>query len=77
MPASMSYVVEDIPITPRQLAEAFWEMDETEQVEFFNSLSDILDHKHFPLMVQMEGTRKSQSLTVGGRLVQKIIGGDY
>lgn len=77
MAGTLTYVIEDIPITPKQLAEAFWEMDDGEQAEFFNAIADQVGGKVFGLMLQMERTRSSDKLTVGGRLAQKIIGGDY
>jgi hypothetical protein len=41
-------IVSEVPITPKLLAEAFWNLDSTEQANFFAELHDILDGKEWP-----------------------------
>jgi len=41
-------VISEVPITPKLLAEAFWNLSSIEQAEFFAELHDILDGKEWP-----------------------------
>lgn len=41
-------IVSNVPITPRLLAEAFWNLDSNEQANFFEELYNILDGKKWP-----------------------------
>ena len=41
-------VISEVPLTPKLLAEAFWELSSIEQAEFFSELHDILDGGKFP-----------------------------
>ena len=71
--------IERLP--PDDVARLFANLDGDEQRQFFNALHkrvcDDYQFGIFGFMMQMEGTRKDVDLTTGGRLVQKIIGGDY
>lgn len=41
-------IVSEVPLTPKLLAEAFWNLDSIEQAAFFAELHDILDGKEWP-----------------------------
>lgn len=38
----------DVPLTPKILAAAFWELSATEQADFFAELHDLLDGRGWP-----------------------------
>jgi hypothetical protein len=44
----MMQIVSEVPIAPKLLAEAFWNMDSNEQAQFFAELHDILDGLEWP-----------------------------
>ncbi len=68
-------------LSPDDVARLFANLDGDEQRQFFNALhkrvSEEYQHGVFGFMMQMESVRNDVDLTTGGRLVQKIIGGDY
>lgn len=41
-------IISEVPLTPKLLAEAFWNLDSTEQAAFFAELHDILDGREWP-----------------------------
>lgn len=40
----MSQASAQVTITPRMMAESFWNMSDVEQAEFFEQLSDVIDN---------------------------------
>lgn len=58
-------------IDPETLAEAFWEMDQSQQARFFNHLDKIADF-HFPF--QLQSITDDHGLTLAGRRVMQSIG---
>ena len=41
-------IISEVPLTPKLLAEAFWNLDSTQQADFFSELHDILVGKEWP-----------------------------
>ena len=70
MPQIKTTTTQLIEITPEQLAEMFWEMDDSDQAEFFHSLFIVSD---FQLLdTQMYGVGKLA--TEYGLRVMHLIG---
>lgn len=44
----MTTIKADIQLTPKQLAEAFWQLDNIQQAQFFEELHDLLDGRPYP-----------------------------
>jgi len=73
----------EVTLSPEQLAEQYAEMDNHQMVAFWNHM-----HVHimatwpsgwFGFACQTETVRSDMNpmLTTGGRIMQKIVGGDY
>lgn len=56
--------------TPRELAEALWDMNSSEQAEFFNHLAEIADK----LPLQLHAISKELRLTSKARYAMYLIG---
>lgn len=41
-------ITSEVPLTPKLLAAAFWELDSSEQADFFSELHDLLDGIEWP-----------------------------
>ncbi len=63
----------DVNLSPSELAEEFWSMDEAEQATFFNKLGEISSGK---LPMQLQYISTSSFLEQRGRMVMQMIG-DY
>lgn len=61
-----------IEVEPRELAKMFWDMDSSEQAEFFNELRDMAGAM---LTVQMDAVRRNRSLNFEGEIAMKTMGG--
>ena len=60
-------------LTPKLLAEVFWNMDSAEQATFFNELDTVADF-HYPF--QLQSITENDGLTLKGRRVMQQMG-DY
>jgi len=61
-------------LSPEMIAEAFWELDDTQQAKFYNHLADLASE--WNLSMQMQYITDNKELTLGGRRVMGKIG-DY
>jgi hypothetical protein len=63
--------IETSELDPKTIAEAFWELDQSEQARFFNHLDKIADYR-FPF--QLQSITDDHGLTLAGRRVMQSIG---
>ena len=61
-------------LTPEMIADAFWQLDDTEQARFYNHLANVASD--WNLSMQMQYITDNKELTYGGRRVMAKIG-DY
>lgn len=64
--------------TPQQIAQMFWDLDDSEQAEFFGSLGAITlatPEVYWKLDLQMCYASESAKLTPNGARVMELIGG--
>jgi hypothetical protein len=61
-------------LTPEMVAEAFWNLDDTEQAKFYNHLALLADD--WALSMQMQYLTDNKELSYAGRRVMSKIG-DY
>jgi len=71
----------NIKHTPAEVAALFGAMPDYEQAEFFNALHTYISDEYpeglFGFSKQMEYIRDKASLTVGGDVTMRFIGGNY
>ena len=65
----MIEVSTEVELTPSQLAEEFWNMDDTQQSEFFNKLGDIVKNAQGRGLFQLDYIVLSGALRDSGRWV--------
>jgi hypothetical protein len=61
-------------ITPVELANMLWAMDEDEQAEFFNHLGAIEQAEGFKFVMQLQYLTDNKGLNSAGRNVMSLIG---
>lgn len=66
----------DVDLTPEQIAEAFCEIDATDQARFFNHVCNVSnDWGSGMFEKQMAAVSHNNALDTGGKSVMRIIGG--
>lgn len=66
------YDVQTIEVTPQLLAEAFYAMDNIEQVEFFEAMAEIWKDRDFDNQMFYVGSQVT--LSDGAREIMRVIG---
>lgn len=66
------YDVQTIEVTPQILAEAFYAMDNIEQVDFFEAMAEVWKDKDFDN--QMLYVSRTLGMSNGAREIMRIIG---
>lgn len=65
----MIKVSTEVALTPLQLAEEFWNMDDNQQSEFFNKLGDIVKNAQRRGILQLDYIVLSGALRDSGRWI--------
>jgi len=63
-----------IDITPEELANMLWKMDDKDQAYFFNRLGEILESNTFSFNSQLSELTSKDYLTENGRKVMALVG---
>ena len=67
----MIEITTKVELTPEELAEEFWNMDDQQQSAFFNKLGSIVEHAQGRGILQLDYIILSDSLRDNGRKVIK------
>ena len=73
----------EVTLSPEQLAEQYAQMDNNQMVAFWNHLYTHVQATYtqawfgFAIQTEMVRDEMNPMLTTGGRIMQKIVGGDY
>jgi len=64
----------DLALTPEELADAFWGMNDTEQARFFNTVGVIAQTEFTDFSMQLAAVTSNDILLGTGRRAMELIG---
>lgn len=62
-------------VSPKEMAQEFWDMGMDEQADFFNELSKISKKYNLAFNIQIQALRNSGKLTEDGKKIMMSLGG--